>query len=139
MPILIFKAGRANAIRSPTVRTRLITGCLITSPDIHFQKPFLLFSFLVIFRPRKGILIELTLSPKILSTAGRRVSEARTAKITTKIAPVARLLNIVKGTINIPSKAKITVTPLNKTARLAVAPELAIASIISTPLFLSSR
>ena len=46
---------------------------------------------------------------------------------------VPRLRRIVSGTITIPSSASTNAIPLKSTARLAVAPAAAIASILSRP------
>ena len=59
--------------------------------------------------------------------------------IPTSTAPAARLRRIVSGTSSIPVSAITNAVPLKKTARLAVRPVAAIASIFSTPRVRSSR
>ena len=67
------------------------------------------------------------------------MSEAATAVITTRIAPLARLRKIVVGMSSMPTRASTTVMPLNSTARLAVAPASSMASSRSCPARRSSR
>ncbi len=78
-------------------------------------------------------------SPHMLSSAGSKVNAAATEVIPTRIAPSARLRMIEVGTMNIPRSAMMNVVPLNSTARLAVAPDRAIASSFSRPCTRSSR
>ena len=52
---------------------------------------------------------------------------------------MARLAKMLVGTMTRPSSASTTVRPLNSTARLAVPPVTAIASILSRPRARSSR
>ena len=75
----------------------------------------------------------------MLSVAGSRVSVAITATMTTDIAPMPRLTKTLCGTTSSPIRANTTVTPLKKTARVAVEPAMAIASILSWPRCRSSR
>ena len=81
----------------------------------------------------------LTRSPSRLSTAGSSVSAASTVMVTTRMAPMARLTKMSVGTMSMPSRASTTVMPLKNTARLAVAPVTAMASILSRPRARSSR
>ena len=71
--------------------------------------------------------------------AGSRVIVTRTETMTTMIAPAARLLKIVEGTMSMPVSASTTVRPLKNTARLAVAPVMRMAACLSRPLLRSSR
>ena len=66
------------------------------------------------------------------------VTPAITATKTTTIAPTPKAWKVFSGIINIPTRARTTVNPLNITARPAVLPELIIASYFSNPLALSS-
>ncbi len=72
-------------------------------------------------------------------SAGSSVMDSATEIRTTMIAPPARPRKIVVGTSSIPARARTTVKPLKNTARLAVAPDLPIASILSRPRCRSSR
>ena len=78
-------------------------------------------------------------SPSSDSTAGSSVRAAATADSTTRIAPVAREMKIVVGTISMPTSATTTVMPLNSTARLAVEPARSMAASFSRPSRRSSR
>ena len=71
--------------------------------------------------------------------AGSSVSAAITETIPTRIAPAARERKIVLGTSRSPSIASTKAIPLNSTARLAVAPAVAIESSFSRPWSRSSR
>ena len=81
----------------------------------------------------------LILSPSSARIAGSSVIDAATDTSTTMIAPPARLRKIVVGTSSMPASASTTVRPLKKTARFAVAPDIAIASSFSRPFDRSSR
>ena len=78
-------------------------------------------------------------SPRRLITAGRSVSAATTETMPTRIAPVARLRMIVFGTSSRPVIASTNAAPLKRTARLAVAPAVSMASSFSRPWERSSR
>ena len=71
--------------------------------------------------------------------AGSRVSAAATDTTPTITAPAARLRRTLVGTRNRPSSAITNVVPLKSTARLAVAPVIAMAAFFSSPLARSSR
>ena len=86
-----------------------------------------------------GIRRRFTLPPRRASTAGNKVSAAATAPIATTIAPTARLRMIVLSTSSRPTIASTNALPLKRTARLAVAPAVAIASAVSRPCAYSSR
>ncbi len=86
-----------------------------------------------------GTRSEFTRSPRTPSSAGRSVSAASTETIPTTIAPVARLFITLDGTSSIPLSAITNIEPLNSTARLAVAPDAAIASSCGRPPARSSR
>ena len=73
------------------------------------------------------------LSPRRLSRAGRRVMEAKTAEMTTKMAPRPMAMKTLEGTSNIPISPKTTAIPLKKTVREAVPPACPMASIFSRP------
>ena len=81
----------------------------------------------------------MTRSPSRLSNAGNNVRAARTETRPTEIAPSARLFITFEGTSSIPVSAITNTEPLNKTARLAVAPAAAIASDSTRPRPRSSR
>ena len=72
-------------------------------------------------------------------SAGSNVSEVSSVVKTTSIAPTPMLMVRSMGTTTMPSMASTTVIPLKKTARLALAPEAAMASIFSRPRARSSR
>jgi len=78
-------------------------------------------------------------SPTLDKIAGSNVMEAAMDTSVTKMAPAASERKIVVGMMNIPRRASTTVIPLKNTARLAVAPAAAMASIFSKPFFRSSR
>jgi len=80
-----------------------------------------------------------TRSPSRARMAGSSVSAAITETIPTRIAPAARERKIVLGTSRSPSIASTKAIPLNSTARLAVAPAVAIESSFSRPWSRSSR
>jgi hypothetical protein len=82
---------------------------------------------------------EFTRSPSRERIAGSKVIDASTAARTTEMAPMARLRKIVVGMSSMPTSASTTVSPLKKTALFAVAPDAAIASILSRPWARSSR
>ena len=90
-------------------------------------------------RPTNGSRSASTRSPSSESTAGSSVVAAATAVIPTSTAPAARLRRIVSGTSSIPVSAITNAVPLKKTARLALRPVAAIASILSAPRARSSR
>ena len=92
-----------------------------------------------ILRPSTGTRSALMRSPRRPSSAGRSVSAAATETTPTMIAPAARLRMMLVGTISSPSRATTKMLPLKSTARLAVAPERAIACSLSAPLARSSR
>ena len=72
-------------------------------------------------------------------SAGSKVIDSATEISTTMIAPPASPRKIVVGTSNMPARAITTVNPLKNTARLAVAPDIPIASRLSRPRCRSSR
>ncbi len=82
---------------------------------------------------------QLIRSPSRRNSAGSNVIVAAIEARTTRIAPAAIDRKIVVGRMNIPSSAKTTVIPLNRTARLAVAPVAEIAPSRSKPFIRSSR
>ena len=79
-------------------------------------------------RPTIGNRPASTRSRSTPSSAGNKVSATASDVMPTRIAPVARLRKIVDGTKNRPNMAITNAVPLNKTARLAVAPVATIAS-----------
>ena len=89
--------------------------------------------------PTRGILILSIPFPRMLRIAGSRVSALKTDASTTRIAPMPNPINMLNGTNSIPNNAITTEMPLNITARLAVLPARAIASIFSRPRARSSR
>ena len=84
-------------------------------------------------RPTSGNRIASTRSWSSPSSAGSSVSATASDVTPTRIAPAARLRKIVEGTINRPNIAITNADPLNRTARLAVAPVAAIASSGARP------
>jgi len=86
-----------------------------------------------------GTLSAFTLSPRRPSMAGSSVSDMMTEMRTTMMAPAPRLRKMVEGMRSMPKRARTTVMPLKKTARLAVAPAAATASSFSRPRLRSSR
>ncbi len=90
-------------------------------------------------REKNGMPSLFTRSPSRLSTAGNSVTVTASATSTTMIAPAPRAFMMFDGTSNSPASAITTMNPENTTARLAVSPALAIASILSTPRRRSSR
>ena len=91
------------------------------------------------FRPIQGSRSELMRSPSRPSSAGSSVSAASTETIATEIAPTARLFITFEGTSSIPLSAITKTVPLKSTARLEVAPDIAIASTSERPAARSSR
>ena len=118
----------------PPATTRLTSGRRMTlvitdrqmRPSVASARPRL--------APTIGIRSELIRSPMRLSTAGSRVSAAATDTTPTITAPAARLRRTLVGTRNSPSRAMTKVVPLKSTARLAVAPVMAMAASLSSPL-----
>ena len=130
----MLKKGTAAAINSPPDSNRLIPGLAMTNRTILSQKPLdIVGSKLAWPLPMKGILREFTLSPMMPNIAGNRVMAAAMAASTTRLAPMPMEMKMLKGTSNMPSRANTTVIPLNKTARVAVAPDRLMASIFSKP------
>ena len=91
------------------------------------------------FRPMNGTRSESTWSPSFPSSAGSSVSAASTDTMPTLIAPTARLFITFEGTSSIPVSAITKTVPLKSTARLEVAPDIAIASTSERPAARSSR
>ena len=91
------------------------------------------------FRPRPNTRPALILSPRMDKIAGSNVIDSANEINTTMIAPPASPRKIVVGTNNMPARASTTVSPLKKTARLAVAPDIPIDSSLSRPRARSSR
>ena len=81
----------------------------------------------------------LTRSPRTPSSAGARVSAASTETNATAIALTPSARSTVSGTSSRPDMASMKAMPLNTTARLAVAPDIAIASSLTRPPARSSR
>ena len=90
-------------------------------------------------RPSQGSFRRLTLGPSRLSTAGSSVRAAHTATATTRMAPAPRLTKMLLGTSSKAHRASTTVMPLKNTARAAVPPATATASIFGRPWASSSR
>ena len=128
------KTGIAAAIITAAASTRLITGRRSTAWTIAVQN-----RLSAPPPPTNGIRSAFTRSPSSPSSAGRSVSAANTETTPTMIAPAARLRMIVVGTISIPKSATTNAVPLKSTARLAVAPVIAIASSFDRPRARSSR
>ncbi len=138
-PVLMASTGAAQRSRSAVAETRLTSGRFITPPTSADQKRPSEPALLIARRPITGMRPALTRSPSRLSTAGSSVNAATTETMPTRIAPSARLRRIVSGTRSIPHIASTKAMPLNRTARLAVAPEATMASIFSCPRTRSSR
>ncbi len=113
------------------------TGRRSTRSRIQFQmrdSPWLRWRM----RPRIGTRPFSTLSPSLDSTAGRTVSEPRTATPTTRIVPTANDWNTMLPAKNMPAIAIITVRPEMRTAWPDVAAANASASSDERPASRSS-
>jgi len=136
----VFRSRRGEAARrsSATEAVSHRTGRRITARAMRDQKR-LSAPAVAVARPSSGTRSESTRSPSSEITAGTSVSAATTETIPTRIAPAARLRMMLSGTSSIPTSAITNAVPLKRTARLAVPPAAAIASIFSRPRARSSR
>ncbi len=130
--------GTERRTKKLAVTIRYTHGRFITERDSRSQNPPARPCSSV--RPRPKMKPGFTRrSEKSAISAGSRVIESATEISTTMMAPPARPRKIVVGTSSMPASAITTVNPLKKTARLAVAPDMPIASRLSRPRRRSSR
>ncbi len=138
-PMFMLNTGSAAARSSPAATVNDSTGRRITRRTIVPQKRLSCTSPSSSSRAMNGMRSRLTRSPSRLSTAGSSVIAATTETTPTRIAPVASERMIVFWTSSRPHIASTNALPLKSTARLAVAPVAAIASVFSRPRWRSSR
>ncbi len=126
--------GDAITASAPTATIAEISGLASTTPRIACHtRPSLR------RRYSPGILTASTLSPSADSRAGSTVSEPSIAVATTRMVPIAKLVNVASKVRNMPAIATITVSPETQIDRPEVCAAITRARCGSAPLRRSSR
>ena len=128
----VARASSATAARPPSARGRRVTA-VTTARQVRDGLA------VACLRPRNGTRARSVALPSSESSAGRKVSEPRTAMATTSMVPMATPSNTWNPVTNSPAMHAITVRPAATMARPEVRAAVPSASAVVAPAARSSR